>query len=108
MLFLTQLAYTPPFKNPLLIHISLLLARGHMPPDLMIIKKCVWYVYYWKCGFIPYHLLIFILVTFDKALKHAKRAEDTDNILTEQEEELSCRARKVPRRYETSESDGNM
>ena len=44
----------------------------------------------------------------DKAFKHAKRAEDTDKIITDQEEELSVRARKMPRRYETSESDGNI
>lgn len=40
---------------------------------------------------------------FDKAQRHARKAEDTDNVATEDEME---RRRKVPKRYEATTDTG--
>lgn len=40
---------------------------------------------------------------FDQAQRHARKAEDTDNVATEDEME---RRRKVPKRYEATTDDG--
>ncbi len=41
---------------------------------------------------------------YEKALKHAKKAEETDNVMTEKEGE---RRKKTPKRYiQASEADG--
>ena len=45
-----------------------------------------------------YHILI-ICVILVKALKHAKCAENTDNIITDQEEELSVRTQNAKALY---------